>query len=363
MSFRKGTFERDKTGILRPFCPAHAVGSLTEISLEWLASEGKKLIMLDVDHTLVEWKQENFSPAVLEWLEKAKTMGFSLCILSNTRRLERLARISKILGIKTYQGKFKPSPHMYSLALTDFGARPDDAVMIGDQIMTDVLGANRSGIDAIWVQKMVGPEFAGTKINRLIEKVVTSILYRSLVTDNSSVDDSASSIDTAKLPLWERKIVRQFIKFLFVGAISFTIDFLIRMSLLFWVKVDGVSLGMRMAASVESAITIPAGIKTDSVAFFISAVVASFIATFNSFLLNRAFTFRISDKTDAGKQAAKVYMVAYIGLAINSVIGTLFFHLLPGHPKISAFIATAIGAGCAAVWNFFGQRNFAFKAK
>ena len=106
MSFRKGTFERDKTGILRPFCPAHAVGSLTEISLEWLASEGKKLIMLDVDHTLVEWKQENFSPAVLEWLEKAKTMGFSLCILSNTRRLERLARISQILGIKTYQGKF-----------------------------------------------------------------------------------------------------------------------------------------------------------------------------------------------------------------------------------------------------------------
>lgn len=359
MSFRKGTFEREKTGILRPFCPAHAVGSLPEISLDWLASEGKRLIMLDVDHTLVEWKQENFSEAVLKWLEQAKAMGFHLCILSNTRRVERLARISEALGIKTYRGKFKPSPEMYEMALAEFKVSAEEAVMIGDQIMTDVLGANRSGIDAIWVQKMHGPEFAGTKVNRLIEKVVTSVLYRSLVTDG----DQSSEPETT-VPLLERKIVRQFIKFLFVGAISFAIDATIRHLLLFVIKTDGIAVAMRMGENVKNGLGgLLANAKVDSIAFFLSAVFASFIATFNSFFLNRAFTFRIKDKKNAGKQAAKVYMVAYVGLAINSVVGTIFFHILPGHPKISAFLATAIGAACAAIWNFFGQRNFAFKAK
>ena len=57
MRFRAGTFDRSKTGILRPFCPAHAVGSLPEISLDDLKAEGLSLILLDVDHTLVKWKQ------------------------------------------------------------------------------------------------------------------------------------------------------------------------------------------------------------------------------------------------------------------------------------------------------------------
>jgi uncharacterized protein len=359
MSFRTGTFEREKTGILRPFCPAHAVGSLPEISLDWLKSEGKKLIMLDVDHTLVEWKQENFSEPVLQWLKRAKEMGFQLCILSNTRRIERLARISETLGIKTYRGKFKPSSDMYEMALSDYKVSPDEAVMIGDQIMTDVLGANRTGIDAIWVQKMHGPEFSGTKINRVIEKIVTSILYRSLVTDTDQSEEPESSV-----PLLERKIVRQFIKFLFVGAISFAIDFTIRHLLLFVIKSDDLTFGMKMGETVQKSLPgLLQNAKTDSIAFFICAVIASFIATFNSFLLNRAFTFRIKDRKNAGKQAAKVYMVAYVGLAINSTVGTFFFHILPGHPKISSFLATAIGAACAAIWNFFGQRNFAFKAK
>jgi len=88
----------------------------------------------------------------------------SLCILSNTRHPERLARLAAVLEIETFRGKFKPSTHMYEMALAKFGKKPEEAVMIGDQIMTDVLGANRSGIDAIWVQKMEGPEFVGTKI-------------------------------------------------------------------------------------------------------------------------------------------------------------------------------------------------------
>jgi hypothetical protein len=152
--------------------------TLDEVNLEALKRSGKKLIMLDVDHTLVHWKQEDYSPGVLDWIDRAKTMGFMLVILSNTHRPARLARISERLKIKAYRGKFKPCTDMYLQAMKDHGTNPAEAIMIGDQMMTDVLGANRAGIEAIWLKKLDGPEFFGTKFNRVIEFIISGLLAK-----------------------------------------------------------------------------------------------------------------------------------------------------------------------------------------
>lgn len=356
MGFRTGRFERSKTGILRHFCPAHAVAAITEINLDELKADGKELILLDVDHTLVKWKKEDFSPEVMAWLDKAKQLGFKLCILSNTRRVERLARLSSFLGIETLRGRFKPSTEMYHMALSKFGVQPERAIMIGDQIMTDILGANRAGIDAIWVQKMEGPEFAGTKFNRVIETILTSFLYRSLVTP----------MDEPEVPgvgFFDKPIVRQFVKFCMVGGMSFVIDYGIRYLMLFKLKSGDVLISEIYGKMIRDSIHLSFWNPADNnKAFFpVAAVTASFIATFNSFLLNRAFTFRVKEKKDVGKQAVKVYLVSYVGLAINAVISTFFNNIIPGHAIRSSFIATVIGAAAAAIWNFTGQRTFAFK--
>lgn len=356
MGFRKGQFERSRTGILRPFCPAHAVGAITEIDLGQLKAEGKELILLDVDHTIVKWKQETFEAPVLEWLDRAKALGFKLCILSNTRRPERLKRLSELLGIETLRGRFKPSPEMYHMAMNKFQVKPEQTVMIGDQIMTDVWGANRSGIDAIWVQKMEGTEFLGTKFNRIVEKVLTSILYRSLVTPVDAVEPAGGAFA-------DKPIVRQFVKFCIVGGMSFIIDYTIRHLMLFVIKSDGVLISETYGKAIRESVHLSFWQPGDNnKAFFpVAAVTASFIATFNSFLLNRAFTFRVKEKKDVGKQAVKVYLVSYVGLAINAIISTFFVNIIPGHVKRSAFLATVIGAAAAATWNFAGQRYFAFK--
>ncbi len=358
MSFRAGTFEREKTGAFRRFCPARSVHRLVDVSLEELWSEGKRLILLDVDHTIVKWREEDFAPGVTEWVAQARAMGFELCILSNTRHPERLQRLSERIGIPTKRGKFKPSPDMYQMALSEYKVEPEQAVMIGDQIMTDILGANRSGIDAIWLQKMDGPEFAGTKVNRLIEKFITSFLYKSLVINGAEEAPGSTS-----LPLFERPIVRQFAKFLFVGAISFVIDNGIRFLLLFFLKSGGSSLAETAGASLRSSYPALFGFaKTNSEAFYpVTAVIGSFVATFNSYIMNRAFTFKIKGSENAGKQLAKVFIVNYIGLAINVAVSSYFFTIIPGHPKRSAAVSGALGALVAAVWNFAGQRYFAFK--
>jgi HAD superfamily phosphatase (TIGR01668 family) len=359
MRFRAGTFDRSKTGILRPFCPAHAVGSLPEISLDDLKTEGLSLILLDVDHTIVKWKQEEFSPEVLAWIARAKEMGFQLCILSNTRHPERLARLAKVLNIETLRGRFKPSTHMFEMALEKFAKKPEEAVMIGDQIMTDVLGANRSGIDAIWVQKMEGPEFAGTKINRIVERFLTGLLYRSLVTPLDATMDPAASV-----PFLERTIVKQFLKFCIVGGISFVIDFVIRYVLMNVVHYNGELLSDRIGRNMIDHYQIVANNATgpDKAAYPIAVFLASSVAMFNSFLLNRSFTFKVKGDHGKGKQLAKVYAVGYIGMLLNIVISYGAYNVIPAHRKISLLLSAVIAAFVVAMWNFVGQRYFAFKA-
>ena len=358
MRFRAGKFDRSRTGILRPFCPAHAVGSLPEIDLNDLVAEKKSLILLDVDHTIVKWKQEEFSPEVLAWISKAKEMGFQLCILSNTRHPERLARLAAVLDIETFRGKFKPSTHMYQMALEKYNKRPEDAVMIGDQIMTDVLGANRAGIDAIWVQKMEGPEFAGTKFNRVVERLVTSLLYRSLVIPIDAVDPLPN------LPFFERAVVKQFLKFCIVGGLSFVIDFGIRYVVMSKIH-HGEGLysqwaGRRLLDQYPSYIF---WATTPDKAFFpFAAILASSIAMINSFFLNRSFTFKVKSDEGKGKQMAKVYVVGYVGMALNILISTGLYNIIPGHHRFSIALSSAGAAVVVAMWNFVGQRYFAFKA-
>lgn len=356
MSFQVGTFDQSRAGALRRFCPSRAVLRLPDVSIDELWDSGKRLILLDVDHTIVKWGEEEFSQDVLDWVAAAKAKGFQLRILSNTRHPHRLARLSAKIDIPTKNGKFKPSPEMYMEALGETGFRAEQAIMIGDQIMTDILGANRSGIDSIWLQKMEGPEFFGTKFNRVIERMVMSLLYRSAMNANP---DSIG----APVPLMQKPIVRQFIKFLVVGAVSFLIDNGIRFLLLFFLKSGGASMSEEYGRYLRDHFPAVFSFANSNAAAFypVTAVIGSFIATFNSYIMNRAFTFKITEKEDAGKQLIKVFMVNYIGLAINVLVSAYFFNVIPGHPKRSAAVAGVIGAGIAAFWNFAGQRYFAFK--
>jgi len=58
----------------------------------------------------------------------------------------------------------KPSRLMFNIALKRAGSRKEDAVMVGDQADTDILGANRAGVDAILVTTGIDKEAPGLKL-------------------------------------------------------------------------------------------------------------------------------------------------------------------------------------------------------
>lgn len=169
----------DKTVVLRPlrgFCPDYVCGVLHEVSPDTLVAEGVKLILLDVDNTLLPWRGATFPQETLDWLERARSLGLGLCIISNTRHPERLYRLAKQIDVPVVLGPAKkPSPKPYLKAIGDFGFSPNEVVMIGDQVFTDIWGANRAGIRGILLLPEGAPDFITT---RLLLRPVERLLLR-----------------------------------------------------------------------------------------------------------------------------------------------------------------------------------------
>lgn len=360
--FRAGQFEREAVnGLLRPFCPTHAVHSLTDVDTKALANRGIKLILIDVDNTLVKWRSMDFAQHTLDWVKEAKANGMQVCIISNTRNTVRLGKLSEILGIPAMRGKFKPNPEMYKQALDKFNVRESEAVMIGDQLFTDIFGANRAGIEAIWLQPISNVDFAPTKISRFGERVIRGYLYRALEVPMDAEPEPPEQI--ASEPFYERKIVRQFVKFCIVGGTSFVIDYCIRMTILYAHGVAPYSIegGQWLIKNVP---LLFGSFKSPTDAFFpVAAFCGASIAILNSFYWNRLWTFKIRGGEERAAQLRRFVVISLIGLVLNVLIGTLVNYLLPGDSKNSARVATVAAAMIVAIWNFTGQRLYAFKTQ
>lgn len=353
MTFRAGEFDVASLGkALRPFCPVSAFHSLPSIPLEGLHNRGKKLILLDVDNTLVQWRGEDFTPEVLAWIEQAKELGFDLCILSNTRNPERLKRLSDTLGIAAIRDRFKPSTKMYLRALDEFKVEASQAVMVGDQILTDILGANRSGIEAIWVHRIHEREFIGTRVNRLVERVILALLYRAL-----PIVEGMPEADTGET------LASQFVKFGVVGGTSTVIDF----GLFFVIKnhvpwhggLLSVALGswfQQVLPGVFHYAKTPMEASVPAIQTF-----ATSVAILNSFYWNRRWTFGIRGAEGQAQQFRKFLVLSLSGLVLTTLLVAGISHALPFHENTSLKIAKVIAVVVVAFWNFGGQRLWAFK--
>lgn len=357
--FKAGSFEREAMPRgLRAFSPTEALASLEEVDLAELKGAGKRLILLDVDNTMVPWRADEAPASTLAWLKQGKDLGLQFCILSNTRNPARLERLSAEWDVPYIRDKFKPSRKMYRLALERYSAQPEEAVMIGDQLLTDVLGANRADIDAIWVRPIASREFIGTRlISRRIEWLVGRFLYRYFQPE--LLDDGTQG----RGGFFDHHIVRQFAKFCLVGGTSTVIDVGLHWSLMFIVHMHNRPLGDVFGAWLIANFPLLFGgaAKASDAAVPVLKVFTASIAILNSFYWNRLWTFRIKDKADRMQQLQKFIAVAVIGMVLNTTITTLLNNVIPGHPKRSLAIATIIATIVVAFWNFTGQRLWTFR--
>jgi|GEM_PF-56229 HAD superfamily (subfamily IIIA) phosphatase, TIGR01668 len=166
------------TDLLTHFLPEARVDSIYDIDLAELKAKGIRGIITDLDNTLVGAKDKLATPALVNWLERVKAEGFQIVVVSNNTRA-RVSAFAEPLRLGFIYSARKPRSKAFKRALEIMNLQPREAVVVGDQLLTDMFGGNRLGIHTILVRPVsIGDENIFTRFNRRIEKWVISRLKR-----------------------------------------------------------------------------------------------------------------------------------------------------------------------------------------
>ncbi|MCT2343233.1 MULTISPECIES: YqeG family HAD IIIA-type phosphatase [Niallia] len=155
--------------MLNNFLPDQFVKNIFEITPELLKEKGVKGIITDLDNTLVEWDRPLATPQILEWFEDMKKNNIKVTIVSNNKE-GRVKSFSDPLNIPFIFAARKPMGRAFRRALKEMELSKTEAVVIGDQLLTDVLGGNRSGFHTILVVPVAQTDGFATRLNRKIER-------------------------------------------------------------------------------------------------------------------------------------------------------------------------------------------------
>lgn len=145
--------------------------NVMEVTVEILKKNNIKGLILDVDNTLIDIDR-NMHPDIKKWVDQLKSNNIKLCIVSNTNKVDKVKKVSEDLDIpyfyfakKPFKGGFKKAKSLMNLEFENMAA-------VGDQIMTDVIGANRCKMFSILVDPISSKDIFITKIKRPIEKMI-----------------------------------------------------------------------------------------------------------------------------------------------------------------------------------------------
>lgn len=155
--------------MFRQLVPSTYVPSIYHINLKELHEHGIKGMIFDLDNTLVESYRPNATPELIEWFKKVKEQGIQVIIVSNNNYV-RVRKFAEPIGIPYIHAARKPLSKAFKKALTLLGTQRHETVVVGDQLLTDVLGGNRMGLKTILVVPVSKREGFFTKVNRMIEK-------------------------------------------------------------------------------------------------------------------------------------------------------------------------------------------------
>lgn len=163
-------------GLWQSLMPNEYVASIYDIDLMRLWNEGKRLILTDLDNTLVPWNHPLVSEELESWLKFARGKGFQVCIVSNNAS-GRVEEFSSVSGLPAVGAAKKPRSDGFYKALAKFEMDPSKAVMVGDQLFTDIRGGNFLGMYTILVLPISSKEWWGTRVTRVFERVAMKRLY------------------------------------------------------------------------------------------------------------------------------------------------------------------------------------------
>ena len=135
-----------------------------DLTPQMLTERGICLLLCDLDYTLAPKSQPEPDDALRRWLSEVQAAGITVMILSNNRNPARVERFCRELGI-SYEGHAgKPSARGFRRAMARVGVTPEETAMLGDKLLTDMLGAHIAGVLPLMVEPRGGAKGAWNKV-------------------------------------------------------------------------------------------------------------------------------------------------------------------------------------------------------
>ena len=126
--------------------PNYSFKVLTDISAEFLKEHDIKLLMLDMDNTIAPYGVSSPSEEMQNYIADIKANGIEPFIVSNSKRPGRTEKFAEALGVGFIKAARKPKPHALNKVMLIKGLDPSNCALVGDQIFTDTIAANRADV-------------------------------------------------------------------------------------------------------------------------------------------------------------------------------------------------------------------------
>ena len=161
--------------MLQCFYPDKYIVSTYQINFDRLYEQGYRGIIFDIDNTLVEHgaPADERSIALFRHL---KELGFRIMLLSNNKE-PRVKMFNDAVQVQYLFKAGKPGKAGYEQAIKKLGCNTGNTLFVGDQLFTDVWGANRTGLYSILVKPINPKEEIQIVLKRYLEAVVL-MFYR-----------------------------------------------------------------------------------------------------------------------------------------------------------------------------------------
>lgn len=144
---------------------------VTDITPEYLNENNIKALILDVDNTLLDFDLKIID-GLKQWYEEIKKNNIKCIILSNSNKVKKVKMVADLLEIDFIKFAMKPLKRGFKIAQKQLNIPNENIAVVGDQIFTDVIGANRANMFSILVKPIAEKDIWMTKLKRPIENVV-----------------------------------------------------------------------------------------------------------------------------------------------------------------------------------------------
>jgi len=153
----------------RYLIPDYMLAHYDDVTPEFLASLGVRGLLIDIDNTLAPYEQPTPDDRHRAWFDALDEHGIRSALISNNHR-ERVDEFNQTLCREAYWHSGKPLGRTFKKVIRGWGLPYEQVAVLGDQLLTDALGAKLLGLTVIIVPPIRDKKTAFVRFKRYLER-------------------------------------------------------------------------------------------------------------------------------------------------------------------------------------------------